>query len=144
MKLVKRSSEWLPSIFDEFFPENRLDAINYERFSIPAVNLQENFANFVIELAVPGLKKDQFAIEIEKNILKVSSQVSNDETTTEERGGSKFTRREFNYGAFERSFIMPEVVKKDAIKAHYENGVLRIELPKVEEAKEIKRMVEIS
>lgn len=144
MKLVKKNTDWLPSIFDEFFPENRLDSINYERFSIPAVNIQENFSNFVIELAVPGLKKENIAIEIEKDVLKVSSHVSSDETATDEKEGTRFTRREFNYTAFERSFTLPETVNKDSVKANYENGVLRIELPKVEEAQDIKRMVEIS
>ena len=144
MKLVKRNNDWLPSIFDDFFPENTLDAINYERFSTPAVNIHENFANFVIELAVPGLKKENIAIEIEKDVLKVSSHVSSDETSTKEEDGINFTRKEFNYSNFERSFTMPETVDKNAIKANYEDGVLKIELPKMEEAKEIKRMVEIS
>ncbi|HPF11660.1 MAG TPA: Hsp20/alpha crystallin family protein [Flavobacteriaceae bacterium] len=144
MKLVKKNNAWLPSIFDEFFPENRLDAINYERFSIPAVNISENFANFVVELAVPGLNKENITVEVEKDILKVSSCVSNEGETIENQDGTKFTRKEFNYTAFERSFTLPETVSKDSIKANYENGVLRIELPKVEEAQNIKRMVEIS
>lgn len=144
MKLVKRNTDWLPSIFDEFFPENTLDTINYERFSTPAVNIYENLANFAIELAVPGLKKENIAIEIEKDVLKVSSQVSSEETKTNEEDGINFTRKEFNYSSFERSFTMPETVDINAIKANYEDGVLKIELPKKEEAKEIKRMVEIS
>lgn len=144
MKLVKRNTDWLPSIFDEFFPENTLDTINYERFSTPAVNIYENLANFAIELAVPGLKKENIAIEIEKDVLKVSSQVSSEVTKTNEEDGINFTRKEFNYSSFERSFTMPETVDINAIKANYEDGVLKIELPKKEEAKEIKRMVEIS
>ena len=144
MKLVKRNTDWLPSIFEEFFPENTLDAINYERFSIPAVNIHENFANFVIELAVPGLKKENITIEVEKDVLKISSHISEDETTNGEERDIKFTRKEFNYSSFERSFTMPETVDKKAIKANYEDGVLKIELPKMEEAKDIKRMVEIS
>ena len=63
MKIVRKSNLWLPSIIDELFPENRLDSINYERFSIPLVNIKEDFSTFVIELAVPGLKKEDIAIE---------------------------------------------------------------------------------
>ncbi len=144
MKLVKRNNEWFPSIFNEFFPENRLDALNYESFSTPAVNIQENFTNFVIEMAVPGVKKENIAIEIEKDVLKVSTHVTSSEALKEENEGTKFTRKEFNYTSFERSFTLPETVNKEAVKGNYEDGILRIELPKLEEAKDIKRMVEIS
>jgi len=144
MKIVRKNNDWLPSIFNEFFPENRLDAINYERFSIPAVNIIENFTNFVIELAVPGLKKDNIAIEIEKDVLKVSSNASSKEETTHDKEGIKFTRKEFNYAVFERSFTLPETIEKDAVYATYEDGILKILLPKVEVAKEVKKMVEIS
>ncbi|MEZ4859607.1 MAG: Hsp20/alpha crystallin family protein [Flavobacteriaceae bacterium] len=144
MKIVKKNSPWLPSLLDEFFPENRLDAINYERFSIPSVNIKEDFSNFVIELAVPGLKKEAIAIEVEKNLLKVSSKKTSQEEKNEEKEGVKFTRKEFNFSSFERSFTLPDLINVDAIQAHYENGIVSIALPKIEEAKSIKKMVEIS
>jgi HSP20 family protein len=144
MKIVKKNSPWFPSIFDEFLPENRLDSINYERFSIPSVNIKEDLSNFVIELAVPGLKKEDIAIEVEKNLLKVSSKRTSEEEKTEDGEGVKFTRKEFNFSSFERSFTLPELINTDEIQANYENGILSIVLPKVEEAKNIKRMVEIS
>ena len=144
MKLVNRNDDWLPSIFGEFFPENRLDAINYESFSNPAVNIKENFTNFVIEMAVPGLKKENIAIEIEKDVLTVSSKVTSSEEKTEEKEGTRYTRKEFNYHSFKRSFTLPETVNKDSIKGSYQDGILSIQLPKMEEAKDIKRMVEIS
>ncbi len=144
MKLVRKNNEWLPAILEEFFPENRLDALNYERFSIPAVNISENFSNFVLELAVPGLKKENFAIEIEKDVLKVSSTTSEEVIKSEENGETKYTRKEFNFAAFKRSFTLPNTVNKNSISANYEDGVLKIMLPKIEEAKDIKRMVEIS
>ncbi len=144
MKIVKKSSDWLPSIFEEFLPENRLDVINYERFSIPAANIKENFSNFVLELAVPGLKKENIAIELDKNVLKVSSNSAENESVERNEDDTKFTRKEFGFTSFQRTFLLPDIVKKDSIIAGYENGILRIELPKLEEAKNIKRMVEIS
>ena len=144
MKIVRKSNQWLPSIMDELFPENRLDSINYERFSIPLVNIKEDFSTFVIELAVPGLKKEDIAIEVEKNLLKVSSKKTSEEEKTEDKEGVKFTRTQFNFSSFERSFTLPELINVDKIQATYDHGIVSIELPKVEEAKNIKRMVEIS
>lgn len=144
MKIVKRDANWFPSIFDEFFTENRLDVPNYEKFSIPPVNIQENLTNFVIDLAVPGLKKENIAIEIEENVLKVSSEISEKKETEEPDIDAKFTRKEFGYRSFNRSFTLPETVGLDDIQATYENGVLKITLPKKEEEIAIKKMVEIS
>ncbi len=144
MKIVKRDANWFPSIFDEFFTENRLDVPNYEKFSIPPVNIQENLANFVIDLAVPGLKKENIAIEVEENVLKVSSEVSEKNETEECDTDTKFTRKEFSYRSFNRSFTLPETVGLEDIQASYENGVLKITLPKKEEEKALKKMVEIS
>ncbi len=105
MKTVKRSDFWFPSIFDGFLTENRLDVPNYEKFSKPAVNISENFTNFVIDLAAPGLKKENFAIEIEKDVLKVSSNFAPKQDSTDtEKDKNQFTRQEFNYGNFSRTF----------------------------------------
>ncbi|MAO10204.1 MAG: molecular chaperone Hsp20 [Flavobacteriaceae bacterium] len=144
MNLVRRNSNWFPSLLDEIFTENRLDTPNYENFSIPAVNIQEKNTNFVIELAVPGLSKENFNIEVDNNILKVSAEVTsgNEENTTENE--TKFTRKEFNYNGFKRSFTLPENINVENVNASYENGVLEITLPKKEEEKVLKRMVEIS
>ena len=142
MKVVKRNTGWFPSIFDECFTENRLDVPNYENFSIPAVNIQENLTNFVIELAVPGFKKENIAIEVEENILKVSSEITS--KTESEDTESKFTRKEFNFRNFSRSFTLPETVDVENIVASYEDGILGITIPKKEEEKALKRMVEIS
>ncbi|MEL6811076.1 MAG: Hsp20/alpha crystallin family protein [Bacteroidota bacterium] len=144
MKTVSRSKFWPSSIWDEFFPENRLDMLNYESFSIPKVNIQENFTNFVIELAVPGLKKKNFAIEIEKEVLKVSSNFAPKRESTDTKVNTQFTRKEFNYGSFERTFTLPELVNVEEIEASYTDGILTISLPKKEVKEDIKRMVEIS
>lgn len=144
MKTVKRNNIWFPTLWNDFFAENRLDVPNYESFSTPAVNIQENLANFAIQLAAPGLKKENFAIEVEENVLKVSSEVTTNTEKTDEKENSKFTRKEFNYNRFERSFTLPETVDVDSINATYEDGVLTITLPKREEEKISKKMVEIS
>ncbi len=142
MKVVKRNTGWLPSIFDEYFTENRLDVPNYENFSIPAVNIQENLTSFVIELAAPGIKKENIAIEVEENVLKVSSEVSS-KTETEE-SDQKFTRKEFSFRNFSRSFTLPETVDVEKIAASYTDGILYVTIPKKEEQKALKKMVEIS
>lgn len=143
MKTVTRNNGFFPSIFDEFFPENKLDVSNYETFSIPSVNIKENFTTFDIDLAVPGLKKENFDIELLKNVLTVSSKAI--ESTNEvEKEDVKFSLKEFNYGSFKRTFALPETVNIEDIKAAYKDGILNISIPKKEEAKNIKRMVEIS
>ena len=143
MKTVNRNSIWLPNLLEGFFSDSRLDALNnYETFSIPAVNIVENLPNFVIELAAPGLDKKDFTIEVEDETLKISSKKI--EEKKEETADSRIQRREFNYKSFERSFRLPENIKTEEIQALYENGVLRVTLPKMEEKKALKKMVEIS
>lgn len=151
MKAVNKNNVWLPELLENLFFENRLDALNnYETFSIPAVNIIENFPNFVVELAAPGLKKKNFTIEVEEDTLKIASKkVENKKTpedteANEENGSSKFRKREFNYSNFNRSFKLPENINAEDIQANYENGVLRVTLPKIEEKKALKKMVEIS
>ena len=144
MRTVNKSNFWIPSIFDEFFPENKLDSLNYERFSIPKVNIKENFTTFMVEIAAPGLKKEDFAIEIEKLVLKVSSNFTPKLETTGTDNDTQFTRKEFNYASFTRSFTLPKKVKVEDIEATYTDGILTILLPKKEVKEEIKRMVEIS
>lgn len=144
MKLVRKQNDWLPTILGDLLTENRLDVPNYENFSIPAVNIFENLTTFVVELAAPGLKKDDFAIEIEENLLKVSAEVKQESETSQEQEEFKYSRKEFGYSKFKRNFTLPESVKSEDIKASYENGVLQITLPKKEEKKALKKMVEIS
>lgn len=107
----------------------------------PAVNIKENEDSFEILLAAPGLNKEDFAIEVDENILKVSSEFKQNEEAKEE----KFSRREFNFSSFKRAFTLPETVNEDKIEASYVNGILQLVLPKKEEAlpKE-KRSIQIS
>ncbi|PKA83743.1 heat shock protein Hsp20 [Ulvibacter sp. MAR_2010_11] len=145
MKVVKRNNVWFPSVFDDIFTQNRLDVPNYENFSIPAVNIKENFANFVLELAVPGLKKEDLTIEVEKDVLKISAEsVKSEETANTDGEDTKFTRKEFNYNTFKRTFMLPDTVDVNAVNATYKDGILSIVLTKKKDKQEIKRMVEIS
>lgn len=147
MKTLNKNNVWLPELLENLIFENRLDALNnYETFSIPAVNIIENLPNFVVELAVPGLDKKDFTIEVEEDILKVSSKKVEKkvEGNSDDSSKSSFIQREFNYSSFERIFKLPENIKVENIEANYENGILRVTLPKMEEKKVLKKMVEIS
>lgn len=144
MRNLSKNSVWFPSLIDQFFTDSRLDVSNYENFSIPKVNISENLQTFVLDFAMPGMKKEDVAIEIEKDQLKVSTKFSEENTSSDTKEGTKFTRQEFNFGRFNRSFRLPENVDTEAIEATYEAGILSISIPKLQEQKELKRMVEIS
>lgn len=149
MNLIKRTDHWLPSVFDDFF--NTDWAEKNTRFAprlgvnIPAVNIKENDNAFVVEVAAPGKNKEDFNLELDHNLLTISSEVK-EEHHGESNGENKekFTRREFSYSSFKRSFTLPESIDNSKINASYKDGVLTIELPKREEAKvQPKRMIAI-
>ena len=100
---------------------------------MPAVNIIENGNHYNISLAAPGLKKDDFKIGVEGNMLTISSEKEERKEEKEE----KFTRKEYSYSSFSRSFTLPEDVNQDAIDARYEDGILNITLPRREEAKKV-------
>ncbi len=139
MKVINNRNGWFPSIFEDIFTENRLDIPNYEKFSSPAVNISENFTNFSIQVAAAGLEKLDFKIEVEEDTLSIA--VTKE---TEEDNKTNFTRKEFDFSNFKRTFSLPENCDKENIKATYVNGLLTVIIEKVEEPKNIKRMVEIS
>ena len=116
-------------LFDSFFKDSYVD--DRALAKIPAVNISENENQFEIELAVPGFKKEDFKINLEENVLTVSSEKK--EETKEE--GKKVTRKEFSYASFKRSFTLPETADANHISAKYENGLLLLTVAKKEEAK---------
>ena len=145
MKTVYRDDIWFPAIFENLFSENKLDVPNnLKTFSTPAVNISENLSSFVIELAAPGLKKEDFSIEIEEETLVISAKQASEQEEKIENDDSKYQKREFNYKEFTRSFKLPENIKSEDIEAAYTEGILKVSLPKMEEKKALKRMVEIS
>lgn len=133
-QLMKSAERW-PVLFDDFFkPWNEWFDNGYfpSRLStMPAVNITENNGTYELSLAVPGMKKDDFKIDIDGDILTISSE----KEETKEEKEKKFTRKEYNYTAFSRSFTLPSQVNKDKIDALYENGVLKLSLPVKEEVK---------
>ena len=147
MSLIKRNeANWLPSVFDDMFKADWLGGttnVNSIGTSIPAVNIQESDDNFTVEVAAPGKTRDDFNIELDNDILTISSEEKKENESTEKNG--RYTRKEFSYSNFKRAFSLPETVNNEKIAASYENGVLVINLPKKEEAKvQAKRMIEIS
>jgi HSP20 family protein len=95
------------------------------------VNITETADDYLVEMAVPGLQKSDFQIDIEKQVLCISSSLE----VSEEQEGENYSRREFGYGSFKRSFTLPETVDDSKIKANYKGGILSIHLPKKEEAR---------
>ncbi|HET8837673.1 MAG TPA: Hsp20/alpha crystallin family protein [Flavobacteriaceae bacterium] len=145
MTLVKRkNNDWLPSVFDDIFRTDWLseNANANIGMNVPAVNIRDNEDDFCVELAAPGMKKEDFNIELDNDVLTISSE-QKQESSSEEKG--KFTRREFSYSSFTRSFTLPDSADNDKIDAKYENGVLKVIIPKREDAKpQPKRLIEIS
>lgn len=144
MNLIKRNNNVsFPSIIDELFKPDWLGGVENFGGNLPAVNLKETDTNYAIELAAPGKKKEDFNIEIDHNVLSISSESKNQ--NEEKDASGKYTRREFNYSAFRRTFTLPESVNLEDINATYENGVLHVTLPKKQEAlPKPKRLIEIA
>ena len=112
MRTLRKNNTWFPSLMDELFADSRMEVPNYENFSIPKVNISENLTTFVIDFAMPGMKKEDFAIEIDQDLLTVSSDFSEEKHSSDTENGTKFTRKEFNFGRFSRTFNLPDNVGK--------------------------------
>jgi HSP20 family protein len=127
--LTKRTNI-LPSFANEFFkPWNDWFDNGFERaISVPAVNIAETDKQYDVAIAAPGMKKDDFKINLEGDILTISAE----KEETKEEKDKQYNRREYNYSSFSRSFTLPDEVKRDKIEARYEDGVLHLVLPKSE------------
>lgn len=146
MNLIKRNgglsplpsllSDWYDtdSFFSSMLPE--LKAAN-----LPSINIKEDEGKFALEVAAPGMSKNDFKININNNILEISA----DKKEEKKDEGKNYVRREFNYTSFVRSFSLPETANMDAIRAEYKDGILLLEIPKKEEAKKTtKKQITIS
>ena len=143
MNLIRKQNPFFPSLVDELFNQDRRLRTSSISSTTPAVNIIEQDTQFLIELAAPGNKKEDFEIEIEDGILSISSSSSNKEDNTSEK--ETFTRQEFSYNSFRRSFTIPESVDVSSIEATYSEGVLLIKLLKLEEALPLpKKLIKIS
>ncbi len=116
---------------------------NNRGHSLPAVNVSETEDGFRVDVAAPGMSKDSFNIDIENKILTISAESKQESEDKDEESG--YHRREFSYSNFQRQFTLPDNIKDEEISANYEDGVLKIQLPKVpqEEAQSKKRSIEI-
>ena len=140
MSIVKSSGRLMnnfPAFFDDFFNRDLFDwrQSNFSNTgtSMPAVNIRETNESFDVEMSAPGMTKNDFKIELEGNNLTISSEKKNEQ---EQKEGENYTRREFSYQSFCRTFNLPkDVVDAENIKAKYEEGVLKLQIPKKEEAK---------
>ena len=127
MNLIKRQNPVFTSLIDDLFINQDWNHISA---TVPAANIIEADDHFDIELAAPGKKKSDFTIELDEGVLTISSET---ETKSTEKDGS-FTRKEFGYSSFKRSFNIPETVSADKISASYKEGILTVSLPKKAEA----------
>jgi HSP20 family protein len=124
----------LPSVMDDFFkPWNEwFNGGNWmKEITVPAVNITEEKDRYTVALAAPGMKKEDFNIAIDGNIMSISSQ----KEESKEDKDARYTRKEYSYSSFSRSFTLPDEVNQAAIDAKYEDGILKLMLPKKEEAR---------
>ena len=132
---LARFNNYHPSMFDNWFDN---DLFNWEynnheaEATLPAVNIKENADAFKVEMAVPGFDKKDFKINLDHNVLTISSEKK---VENEHKNGERYTCREYSYQSFSRSFTLPDAANGDKISAKYENGILNVEIPKREEAK---------
>ena len=133
MKLIKRNDGFMPSILNSIYED---DWLNYPaRFrtesNTPAINIKESDESFEVALAAPGMKKENFKIDVDNDLLTISAEDKVENETNDE----KYTRREFHYSSFKRTFTLPDAVDGENIAASYKDGVLEVTIPKKEEAK---------
>jgi HSP20 family protein len=135
MALIKFNSDLLPTVnnwMDDFFGRDMLDLPHFGGHSTPKVNIREDNDNYYVEVAAPGMKKEDFNLSLDNNVLQISSELKEEH----ENKSGNYTRREFSYQSFSRLFTLPESVNADKIDAKYKDGILSILMPKKEEAKQ--------
>lgn len=141
MMPVRRTQNWLPSIFNDFFDTDWMEKANA---TAPAINVIESEKEYKVELATPGMTKEDFNVNIdEDNNLIISMEKKSE--SKEEKKEARYLRREFSYSKFQQTMILPDDVDKDKIAAQVDNGVLSISLPKLSDAEKqkAKKMIEV-
>ena len=132
----------LRSMMEDFWNTESLfgkSLFNNDGGDLPAVNIKETDITFEIEVAAPGYKKEDFKVDIDNGMLTISAENKNESEESKEN----YTRREFSYSSFSRSFSLPETVKEEDVKAKYENGLLHMTLKKSEKAQVHKKTIAI-
>ena len=128
---IMRTNSWIPTVFNDLFYSDLMPKVNQ---TAPAINVKESDNAYTVELAAPGMKKEDFNVHVNDEgnlVVKLESKQEH----KEEDKNTRYLRREFSYTKFEQTLMLPDDVKKDAISAKVENGVLTVELPKVVEEK---------
>ncbi|MCC5943527.1 MAG: Hsp20/alpha crystallin family protein [Bernardetiaceae bacterium] len=121
-----------PSMLEDFFTNaDTPDFLRLAEDRVPRVNIAEDEDKFAIEVAAPGMQKDDFSIELDNEVLSISSEAKQESETKDDR----YTRKEFSYTSFKRSFTLPQSADGEKIEAKYEDGILYVHIPKREEAK---------
>ena len=141
MMPVRRTQNWLPSIFNDFFDNDWMVKANA---TAPAINVFETEKEYKVELAAPGMTKEDFNVHIdEENNLVISMEKKTE--NKEEKKAGRYLRREFSYSKFQQTMILPDDVDKEKISAQVENGVLNIDLPKFseQEKEKAKRFIDV-
>ena len=124
---IMHRNQWLPEVFNDFFNTDFMPKVNA---TAPAINVKESDKDYQVELAAPGLKKEDFSVNINDDgnlVIKMEKKEEN----KEENKASHFLRREFSFSKYEQTLILPDDVEKEEIRAKMENGVLTIDLPKM-------------
>lgn len=147
MSLVKsnKNGDLFPSLLSDFFDNNRFFGNRWPEkefnHSLPAVNIKEDGKQFDIEFAAPGFSKNDFKIDVENNVMTVSAEKKEEKNEENKR----FTRKEFSYNSFSRSFTLPQTVNAEKIDARYADGLLHLQIPKKEEVKALpKKQIKVS
>ena len=137
---MMRTNNWIPAVFNDFFDTDYMPRANC---TAPAINVKETDKAYVVELAAPGMKTEDFNVHVNDEgnlIIKMEKKQEN----KEEDKSARYLRREFSYSKFEQTLLLPDDVKREDIKAKVEHGVLTVELPKVVEEKvKLSRQIEI-
>ncbi|NLY25042.1 MAG: Hsp20/alpha crystallin family protein [Bacteroidales bacterium] len=140
MTIIRRTNNWLPSVFNDFFGNEWMENNNK---SVPAINIQQNENGFTVEVAAPGMTKEDCNVRIDDDNNLVIDFEKKSETEDKDKKGT-YLRREFSYSRFQRKMILPDNIEKDKIAAKVENGVLTVEIPtETEEKVQVSRQIEI-
>ncbi|KAA6333387.1 Spore protein SP21 [termite gut metagenome] len=140
MMPIRRTQNWLPGVFNDFFTNDWIEKANV---TSPAINVLETEAAFKVEVAACGMTKDDFNVRIDGDENLIISMERKDEKREEKKNG-RYLRREFSYSSFRQTLILPDNADKENITANVENGVLHIEIPKLkDETKKQQRAIEI-
>ena len=142
MLLARRNSNWLPEVFNTFFDPDFMPKVNT---TAPAINVMEKKGEYDVEIAAPGMTKDDFKVSLDEDrnlVVELDKKVEN---TCDDKDCGHYLRREFSYTKYHQTLLLPDDVNRDAIGATVENGVLRVVLPKLQpqEMKKERTVIEI-